>query len=874
MVALHRILILGSWVAVAATQSATEVPASQSTACGAIVNDPDDKFLFNASLAYECLTSVPFNAAVATKFIKYFNDTLSFHSTLAYLKDPPLGYQQPGTDLMAGLHQLQHLVDSRSFANQYEFEAALQMLLYSAHDGHLYLQAGILAVFTFASPFDIVSLSLDGVQLPKVYRQSDVIDSDSFRTFEPSAIKTINGQDATIYLESFATNNSVGSLEPHTDWNQLMWSPAQDILGYFNVYRGGTTFYPGDTTTIEHENGTSYTEKNLAVYWSQGPTGPLMTGGDFYNFFVLGFYPASFDDALDTGVVNDTDSSTQSYTATTTASVLTVPEASPLPTTPLSWNSPAYPTPDVAQPDLGESGGGYISGYFFSSESFAVLSIPSFDQYGDSLETWPSTIDQFISKSLAAGLERVVIDLQQNSGGQLLLALDTFQRFFPDIAPFSGSRLRAQHAADVMGRTLTAYFQSLASDIDLYSALIDDEWVATTRINVDTQRNFTSWDEFFGPHVYNNDDFTTTQQYNLSNPAFIKAAFDSDASSSNGNLLPEHDDLADPPYGAENIILLTDGTCGSSCAIFSELMHYYGGVRIVTVGGQPRTGPMQGASGSRGARWYDTAALDVNIDFVQQLLARNPNDSSDLTFLPNRTEALDVFVVEATVNLRDQIRPGGTTPLQFLYDAADCRIFFTPQTVANMSALWHFAAEAAWSNDSLCVAGSTGYAITAASSTNGNESVNPAPTNRGSSFDLIDYFASLGNTTMSPDDSSSFDGPLIDDWGPVRGNTISNVKKCKKDGDCKSREACVYIKGCSSSQQDKRCIHTCTQPTGWTCKGGVPGKCTRSAGENSDSIQDPFKYWREHPGICYPDRAQIQACADNNDGLKLSGFGE
>jgi hypothetical protein len=138
------------------------------------------------------------------------------------------------------------------------------------------------------------------------------------------------------------------------------------------------------------------------------------------------------------------------------------------------------------------------------------LSIPSFNEYGAALGTWASTIDEFISKSQAAGLEEIVIDLQGNGGGQVLLALDAFERFFPNIAPFGGSRLRAQHAANIMGSTLTDYFQSLNSTNDDYSKLAADEWVATTRINADTHRNFTSWSEFFGPHTYNNDNFTTT----------------------------------------------------------------------------------------------------------------------------------------------------------------------------------------------------------------------------------------------------------------------------------------------------------------------------------------------------------------------------
>ena len=70
---------------------------------------------------------------------------------------------------MGGLEQLQQGINSGIFPNQYEFDAALQTLLHATHDGHVDLIAGVLAAFSFASPCDIVSVSLDGVQLPKVY---------------------------------------------------------------------------------------------------------------------------------------------------------------------------------------------------------------------------------------------------------------------------------------------------------------------------------------------------------------------------------------------------------------------------------------------------------------------------------------------------------------------------------------------------------------------------------------------------------------------------------------------------------------------------------------------------------------------------------
>jgi hypothetical protein len=197
----------------------------------------------------------------------------------------------------------------------------------------------------------------------------DLFDSNYFTRFQPSAIATINSVDAVTYLTEFASNNSAGTLEPHADWNQLMLSAAQDIQGYFNVFSGGATFYPGDTITFVLENGTTINDFYLAIYNSPGDTGPLETGGDFYNFFVLGFYPASFNPNTDDGGDdNSTDSSAASSAApssspTAAATSTTVSSAS-TPTV-SSWDNDAYPdVPDVWQPDLGITGEGYISGTF------------------------------------------------------------------------------------------------------------------------------------------------------------------------------------------------------------------------------------------------------------------------------------------------------------------------------------------------------------------------------------------------------------------------------------------------------------------------------------------------------------------------------
>lgn len=96
---------------------------------------------------------------------------------------------------------------------------------------------------------------------------------------------------------------------------------------------------------------------------------------------------------------------------------------------------------------------------------------------------------------------------------------DMFKQFFPgqDKMPYGGSRLRGHRAANIMGKTLTDYWKTTsAQDVDAdaedtdYYYLYSNEWVASTRINADTNKTFQSWEEFYGPHQAKGGNFTTT----------------------------------------------------------------------------------------------------------------------------------------------------------------------------------------------------------------------------------------------------------------------------------------------------------------------------------------------------------------------------
>ena len=72
-------------------------------------------------------------------------------------------------DVIGSLNNISRRINAGEFQTEYEFEVAVQEVVYAAHDDHLALDFGILGAFQFGSPLRIVSASTDGIQLPKIY---------------------------------------------------------------------------------------------------------------------------------------------------------------------------------------------------------------------------------------------------------------------------------------------------------------------------------------------------------------------------------------------------------------------------------------------------------------------------------------------------------------------------------------------------------------------------------------------------------------------------------------------------------------------------------------------------------------------------------
>lgn len=472
--------------------------------------DPDFT-LFYANYVFECLRSVPFNDAVATRFINYYNMTLQFQSTTAFLKDPPAGYQQPSVDVQQVLGQIQANVTAGVYKNQYSFEADLQVLVQRMHDSHVTLSAGILDAFSFLSPVGLVSVSADGKQLPEIYVADDLLTS-RLEGWKPYPIATVNGKDVIEYLTEFAELNANGLLEPNADWNALMDSPPLYASGDLSSLQS-TTLYPGDEIDVTFKNNTNLTTYWLAYYTELEDTGPLTTAGDFYNYFVLGELPASYNPEVPWWPPvenNATEAPVNPYNEICA-------RGNPSPDNWCNETYGAYPNdPVVAQPGLSIIAGGVVTGYIYDDISTGVLSIPSFFQYDSNIPEFASAVGSFIGNATQRNVSKVVIDLQTNTGGNVYLAYFTFKALFYSMDPYAASRHRSHALADVLGNAHSTWWKELEKDLDgnegangeNYGYTAADEWVILNRINAATGRNFSSWVEYSNQVVEKGDHFS------------------------------------------------------------------------------------------------------------------------------------------------------------------------------------------------------------------------------------------------------------------------------------------------------------------------------------------------------------------------------
>lgn len=134
------------------------------------------------------------------------------------------------------------------------------------------------------------------------------------------------------------------------------------------------------------------------------------------------------------------------------------------------------------------------------------------------------------------------------------------------------------------------------------------------------------------------------------------------------------------------------------------------GVKTVALGGRPQPGIIQAIGGVKGTN-------DVGFDYIFGEIAEiyGASNSSLQAAWPNtilnQYTLLPIYrSVVMNLNVRNGYLPGDDTPLQFVYQPADCRILYTPAMIVDETAVWKTVADSVWGGGAgnACVAGGFG----------------------------------------------------------------------------------------------------------------------------------------------------------------------
>lgn len=289
-----------------------------------------------------------------------------------------------------------------------------------------------------------------------------------------------------------------------------------------------------------------------------------------------------------------------------------------------------------------------------------------------------------------------------------------FTQLFPSIYPYGGSTIRATPLFDDIGKVISEHYQNTTNATDFsddpYSGYFGPPFNYREALDQDLH-GFSSWQDYFGPHEQAMDNFTSISRFDLDDPYSLSGNI-----SNYGDLTK----ITPQVFQPDDIILVQDGGCGSTCTIFTELMRSQGKVKQIVFGGRRQSGPMQGVGGIKGSEvWtYDDlfnsyqSAYDL-AEPAKQLIFQENYGSLNTSFAQARNRSITDGAPKPTpgrFNLRNNIRYGDktVTPLQFVYEAADCRLFYTIESTRSHEAAWNAAYAATW-GDGHCVAGSTGH---------------------------------------------------------------------------------------------------------------------------------------------------------------------
>ncbi|KAF8245045.1 hypothetical protein K440DRAFT_663082 [Wilcoxina mikolae CBS 423.85] len=622
-----------------------------------------------------CLKSIPFHPDEALNVLTEVRKYLSFYSAGTYFEHLPCPeLDLPNVDINGTLDTIESKIKRKEYTSDYDVNKDFLNLFGSVKDGHVrFSPTCVGGAFQFEHAYPLIQVAPTADSLPETYVAT--VDTGSTNPSAPKIgkkVTKINGQDPNQYLENMAKNDPESSwIDPDARFNELLAhvESGEWTKGLF----ASRSVYPEEQIEITFEDGNKVQIQWTAIFNNKLPDAattpiPFTDSDSFYKTMCIRtdkeVAAVTSDDLFNPqqpspGPGNKTKRDNGTVRMAKLKERNSIAKRAFWPSS-ISWGSI----------DQGKEIGGYQL-----DDKTAVIFVRAFDSISGNENGFVAAFSYAVGEIIAAckknGIERLLIDVTGNGGGIVALGQNFAHQLFPTSQKiFFGTNMRWNPTLDIM---LTKGDTSK----------IDQTYFKLGHLHKPNGSDWKDFPEMLGP-VHRDDDYFTK----------ISIPDEKQANTDTGGEL-YMDFPTDAYFKTENVVLVSSGLCGSTCAVFGEVLQAQG-VKIVSFGGRPRKGPMQGIGGIKGSQ---VLSFDEIAGYAYGFLkSAITGDSTAFGISIPKAIKTRTYTGMSRINFRNSWRrdDGQYLPIEFLYTPTEWRLFYTKEMTQSIRKVHEAASQIAW----------------------------------------------------------------------------------------------------------------------------------------------------------------------------------
>ncbi|KAI1309988.1 hypothetical protein EDD11_003937 [Mortierella claussenii] len=656
-------------------QDLVPAPVMMDDPCTTLANttEPD----ITVSLVRQCYDNIPYNATLASNVLStlytLFRDYYIFVDT-AMIENHEKPFNTPAVDILTGLDELAR----KEYKHDYEFHADVDLLVSSLNDAHANYIAYCYRHYLYIQPFELYAPVIDNIQTVRI------LQDNSNNGFEDCQVVTIDGVDALDAIQDWVDvhsavskdrgvrlNKALSAMNFNTETNQ--WTllsglfttraslPERQTMVYYIKCPATTAFPEGQ----EHHVNADWEVYRLRSWNEFNSTESFLTQNCYEDTDPKTEQTTSKHRRRKRGVDaterspqgGDADSLRAKRLYTSQDSIQAAIEQPVHHDTIVPLRHPIQKRQDdaVTNPVATMIYNGTSTAFYqlVQRPEIGVVVIPT---HSVNLQTETDIMEQGFGQLYNAGVRNVILDLTANGGGYVSFAYDLVDWMFPmdNQTSVYQSDLRASMSAKALA-------QADLADEEYVSYFNPGSFSDPTTGN-DFETNFFLQDRTLR-RGHRRVDYTkqVLMNHNL-------GAFEMD--------MPWQ-------HGADRIVVLTDGNCGSACGMSLNRLKNTHGVKSYASGG--RMGEELSLFSFPGASVY---ALDAILTDFENLKVDKPMERMRYKGI-FRVPILEFYLENDSV-------PIEYNPKLF---KADFHLDYTPITARHHEVMWEIVANNHWKQE-------------------------------------------------------------------------------------------------------------------------------------------------------------------------------